>query len=248
MEELKTLDDGSKNTVARSSESLNCRQETSLEVLPAASCPRETETSSAAHATFKQGELPRRKDLGQPHRVQHGVLSREVLAALTQRGGNPKTYRRLERQFRAALRPSAPWGNVFFDRFWACYLRLMLIGRLEAELLNSKPAGNRASTLPLSLMPGKQPTLVHPDAEGQVSKAESPLVELSPDLLRQLVLAQRYDRHYAREMYRALAVLLLLRRRGEEGLELWAVEILGASKSTSELEGPNDASPTAEHS
>ena len=229
MEELEALHDGSKDTVARSSESLDCRQETSLEVA-AASCPRETETSSAAHPTFKQGALPRRKDLGRPHRVQRGVLSREVLATLTQRGENPKTYRRLERQFRAALRPSAPWGDLFFDRFWACYLHLMLIGRLEAELLNSKPAGNRGATLPLALMPGKQPTLVVADAASQLSKAEPPLTELAPDLLSQLVLAQRYDRHYAREMYRALVPLLVLRRGGEAALEAWAAEITGTRK------------------
>jgi len=195
-----------------------------------------------------QGESARRKDSGQPHRVHHGVLSREVLAALARLGENPKTYRRLERQFRAALRPSAPWGNLFFDRFWASYLRLMLIGRLEIQLLGSKPAGNEASAPSLSLMPGKQPTLVLTEGHGQLSKAEPPFTELPPNLLGQLVLAQGYDRHYAREMYRALALLLLLRRGGEAALEAWAGEMLGASKPTQEHGGHNDARSTAGHS
>ena len=214
----------------------------------ASSRRREPETSSAPDPdAFQQEEFPRRKDSGQPHRVRHGVLSREVLATLTQLGENPKTYRRLERQFRAALRPSGPWGNLFFDRFWACYLRLMLIGRLETQLLSSKPACNRASIPPLSLMPGKQPTLVLTGGHGQLSRAETPLTELPPDLLGQLVLAQRYDRHYAREMYRVLALLLLLRRGGETALEVWATEMLGAGKFTPDHGGPNDASSTAEH-
>ena len=198
------------------------------------------ETSSAPDPAFKQGEFARRKDSGQPHRVQHGVLSREVLAALTRLGENPKTYRRLERQFRAALRPSGPWGNLFFDRFWACYLRLMLIARLETQLLSSKPAGKSASTPRLSLVPGKQPTLLLTDDDGQLSKGEPQLAELPRDLLGQLVLAQRYDRHHAREMYRSLALLLLLRRGGEAALEAWAGEMLGASKSTREHGEPTD--------
>lgn len=180
------------------------------------------------------GQQACRKDSGQTHRVQHGVLSREVLVALTRLGENPKTYRRLERHFRAALRPPAPWGDFFFDRFWACYLRLMLIARLEGNLLNSKPQpqDNRIRSLPLSLMPGKQPTLVLPDSDDKQSEAPPLLAELPAELLGQLALAQRYDRHYAREMYRALALLLLLRRGGEAALESWAAEIAGAVRPT----------------
>jgi hypothetical protein len=42
-----------------------------------------------------------------------------------------------------------------------------------------------------------------------------------------LVLVQRYDRHHSREMYRSLALLLLLRRGGEAALESWASEMFG---------------------
>ena len=51
--------------------------------------------------------------------------------------------------------------------------------------------------------------------------------EMPPDLLRGLVLAQRYDRHHSREMYRSLALLLLLRRGREAALESWAIEMFG---------------------
>ncbi len=202
---------------------------TAVETLAIIPDSPECKTSSTAGATVsKQGELRRRKDSGKIHRVEHGILSREILVALTQLGEEPKTYRRLERQFRTALKPAPPWGNLFFDRFWASYLRLMLVGRLEAKLVGSKSAENRSSGDLLSLVPGKQPTLILSDTEAQESQAES-VLELPSDLLHQLVLAQRYDRHNAREMYRALALLLLLRRRGEAGLEDWATEMLGAS-------------------
>jgi hypothetical protein len=56
-----------------------------------------------------------------------------------------------------------------------------------------------------------------------------PLIEeLPPNLLRGLVLAQRYDRHHSREMYSSLALLLLLRRGGEAALESWAIGMFGA--------------------
>jgi hypothetical protein len=58
--------------------------------------------------------------------------------------------------------------------------------------------------------------------------------ELPPELLRDLVLVQRYDRHHSRELYRALGLLLLLRRGGEPALEDWASEILGSGKTRQE--------------
>ena len=63
-----------------------------------------------------------------------GSSASEVLDALVQAGEDRRTLRRLERQYRAALRPIGPFGNLFFDRFWSSYLRLILIGRLETQL------------------------------------------------------------------------------------------------------------------
>ena len=171
----------------------------------------------------------RRTDSGKLHRVRHGILSREILDALVQLGEDRRTFRRLERQYRTALQPNGPFGNMFFDRFWSSYLRLILIGRLETQLFAGKPEGESKS-VSLALVPGHQPTLVCQDSDGQASEATPLMEELAPDLLRGLVLAQRYDRHYSREMYRSLALLLLLRRGGEAALESWASEMFGAEK------------------
>jgi hypothetical protein len=169
----------------------------------------------------------RRTDSGKLHRVKHGVLSREALDALVQVGEDRKTFRRLEREYRAALRPPGPFGDLFFDRFWSSYLKLILVGRLETQLFAGKSVG-KSKPDSLVLVPGHQPTLVsqHPDV--QPVEAIPLNEELPPDLLRGLVLAQRYDRHHSREMYRSLAVLLLLRRGGEAALESWASEMFGA--------------------
>ena len=165
--------------------------------------------------------------------MRHGILSREALDALVQSGEDRKTFRRLERQYREALQPIGPFGNLFFDRFWSSYLKLILVGRLETQLFTGKSA-SKSNAATLALVPGHLPTLVssHPDSHPVET---IPLnEELPPDLLRGLVLAQRYDRHHSREMYRSLALLLMLRRGGETALEDWASEILGNGKTHKE--------------
>ena len=72
--------------------------------------------------------------------------------------------------------------------------------------------------------------MVSQDPDGQPVEGISLNEELPPDLLRGLVLAQRYDRHHSREMHRSLALLLLLRRGGEAALESWASEMFGAEQ------------------
>jgi hypothetical protein len=51
----------------------------------------------------------------------------------------------------------------------------------------------------------------------------------SPDLFRQLVLVERYDKHFSREMYRALAMLLILRSGCEAGLQQCVGKLLGSN-------------------
>ena len=174
-----------------------------------------------------------RTDSGKLHRSRHGILSREALDALVQLGEDRKTFRRLERQFRAELRPNGPFGNLFFDRFWSSYLKLILVGRLETKLFAGKSV-NKSKSASWALVPGHLPTLVSQDPDGQPVEGISLNEELPPDLLRGLLLAQRYDRHHSREMYRSLALLLLLRRGGETALESWAIEMFGAEQSRRE--------------
>ena len=119
-----------------------------------------------------------RTDSGKLHRVRHGILSRDALAALVQLGEDPRTLRRLERQYRAGLQPAGPLGDLLFDRFWSSYLRLMLIGCLETGLMRGKSVGKRKLTAS-ALVPGPQPTLVCEDSPGQPFEV-SPLMEELP--------------------------------------------------------------------
>lgn len=200
---------------------------------PPGSCPLDVFPASAEQE-FRKSELRkiRRTDSGKLHRVKHGVLSREALDALVQVGEDRKTFRRLERQYRAALRPSGPFGDLFFDRFWSSYLKLILIGRLETQLVAGKSEG-KSKPDSLVLVPGRLPTLASQHPDGQPVEA-IPSEALPPDLLHGVVLAQRYDRHHSREMYRALALLLLMRRGGEAALESWASEMFGGEQPRKE--------------
>src|ERR1700730_9051116 len=174
----------------------------------------------------------RRTDSGTVHRVRHGIQGREALNALVQQGEDRKPFRRLERQYRVALRPIGPFGNLFFDRFWSSYLKLILVGRLETQLFTGKSV-SKSKSASWALVPGRLPTLVSQQSDQPVDAIPSN-EELDPDLMRGLLLAQRYDRHHSREMYRSLALLLLLRRGGEAALESWASEMLGAEQPRTE--------------
>jgi hypothetical protein len=170
-------------------------------------------------------QIPRtRKDKSRLHAASHAVLSRYPLEALARLGENVRSLRRIEQKFRAELKPSGIVGAVLFDRFFSCYLRCVLAARAEAATFApiDQPAGE--PRLVASLKEREVPTLVLQDS-GVTSEAY-----VSADLLRQLALAARYDAHFSREMYRALALLLVRRSGGEAGLERWVEKILGITR------------------
>ncbi len=158
----------------------------------------------------------RRTDAGRLHAVHHGILSRRPLEALRKLGEDLKALRRLERRFWAELRPRGAVAEMLFDRYWSSYLRCLLAARTEAACflgnnqdVAEKPA-NRARIIDADV-----PTLVLEQDTG-ASLASTPV---GRDMLHQLALVQRYDRHFSKEMYRALGLLLVVRSSGDDGLE-----------------------------
>lgn len=115
---------------------------------------------------------------------------------------------------------------MFFDRFFSSYLRCVLAARAEATAFApiGQPAGE--SRLITSLKERELPTLVFQESGG-ISEAR-----MSADLLRKLALAARYDVQVSKEMYRALAMLLILRSGGDAALEQCVGKILGASRES----------------
>ncbi len=191
---------------------------------------RQTTMSECASPLVAPGNDGRRKDKGHLHATRHATLSRYPLEALRHLGENPRTLRRLECRLRAELKPRGAIAAILFDRFWSSYLRCLLAARSELNALApGEIAAGQGNGSP-SLCEREVPTLVLPEAQDQRMTYQT----LPPDLFRQLVLVQRYDRHFSREMYRALAMLLVLRSSGEEGLEQSIGHTLGLRKENSE--------------
>jgi len=168
----------------------------------------------------------RRKDQGNFHAARHAVLSRYPLKALQSLGDDVKRFRRLERRFRETLKPDGEIGGLLFDRFFSSYLRCVLAARLEASAVApaATPA-NPSAVVPL-LHERDVPTLILRNGEENVSNGAT----FPTGLMHELTLVQRYDRHYSREMYRALSLLLVLRDGGEDGLQQCIWQIFGVTK------------------
>jgi hypothetical protein len=154
-----------------------------------------------------------RKDKGKMHRCRHGVLSRCVVEALSHLGECPRTLRRLEREFRAALKVQDPLGDLIFDYWWASALRVMLIGRLEETAIKSLCAGS----MPVSALPPLPPLILQQDLNS-IRTMETSSGDVQPDVFRALALAQRYHAHHGRILERILALLVVLSQGGETAL------------------------------
>ena len=166
----------------------------------------------------------KRKDQGRLHVSRHAVLSRYPLEALQSVGEDVKKYRRLERRFRETLKPVGEIGGFLFDRFYSSYLRCVLAARIEAtSFARTATSADPSGGVP-ALLERDVPTLVSPD--GQRNNSFHAI--FPTDLFRELVLIQRYDRHFSREMFRALSLLLALRDNGEADLQQKCIaQILG---------------------
>lgn len=170
-----------------------------------------------------------RKDKGRLHAVRHGALARYPLEALRHLGEDVKALRRLERRFRAELKPRKLIAELAFDRFWAAYLRCLLAARVEASAFFTAGQGpDKAAARVPALLQAERPTLVTDD-EQDINMARQ---ALAPDVLQQLVLVQRYDRHYSREMFQALALLIMMREGGEHGFEQSITKMFGVIKES----------------
>ena len=203
--------------------------------------PERSENYSPQLKLGKQAGLPRteqrnggRTDQGRLHAVRDSVLCRGLQETLSRYGENPRTLRRMKADLRTALKPKGPLGNLLFDRFWCCVLRLILVGHLEETGLAPRRTASQNSPLIPSLHEGALPTLVLPAGSGDLTGDHKSLELLDADVLRRLALVSRYDRAAGREMYRTLAFLLLMQDRGEAGLANWARATIGARHENEE--------------
>ena len=168
----------------------------------------------------------KRQDHGHLHSSRHAVLSRFPLETLRNLGEDVKKYRRIERQFREALKPAGVIALMLFDRFFSCYLRCVLAARFESGIVAPRAPSANGSAASAVLKDGTIPTLIFPDA---MDGASIPAF-LPPDLFRELALVQRYDRHFNHDMIRNLYLLLSMRDGGEDALRQSIELMLGVGK------------------
>jgi hypothetical protein len=165
-------------------------------------------------------DQPKRKDLGGLHAPRNSVLSRGLL--FLRRGGQSiRPLRAREGALRKAIRPEGPLGEIFFDQFWAATLRLRVGSRLEEKILTHQTPATRTKSLLPELYRQLAPMLI--TDRGEDNSAEPRGQDgCDAELLHQLLLIARYNRAAAREQYRSLDMLLLLRDQGDDlGLRNW---------------------------
>lgn len=175
------------------------------------------EASEVLESTAKKAS--ERKDRGRCHAIRGSVLSRSLMQTLERHGENVRSLRKIESELRATFKPRGPLGRLLFDRFWASILRLVLIARLEEGSLAPQQVTAKNSASVASLREGVLPILVVPEGGNiSIDDAEKPTV-FDSEIFQRLALNARYDRSAAREMYRTLSFLLIMRSEGETGLE-----------------------------
>jgi hypothetical protein len=185
------------------------------------------QATTCANSKPPATEKPRkREDCGHLHSPRHLVLSRFPLEALRRQGESVKQYRVIERQFREALKPAGVIALMLFDRFFSCYLRCVLAARFESGIVVPRAPTADGSAATAVLHDRAVPTLVFPNVMDGASIAAS----LPPDLFRELVLVQRYDRHFNHDMIRNLYFLLSMRDGGEDALRQNIELMLGVDK------------------
>lgn len=161
-----------------------------------------------------------RKDKNHFHAMRHAILTQFPLQALVRLGESARGLRRMERELRAELKPTGIVGDMLFDRMFSSYLRCILAARREGlAVLASENAEDPPGQVP-KLVEGELPVMIW----GSPERAN---VTVPAGVFRQLLLVQRYDAHFSKEMFRCFGLLLLLRNGGEAGLEQAIAKMLG---------------------
>jgi hypothetical protein len=186
----------------------------------------ESDTPPAVELRSRGQDSHGRNDRGRLHAVRSSALSRGVLETLRRHGENIRALRENQNELRATLKPTGAIGRLLLDRFWASVLRLILVARLEEIGLGPRGSPTKSSESEPTVREGAVPILVlgsEEDMTGDDGSSE----RFDSELFRKLALVSRYDRAASREMYRTLSLLLLMRQKGEVGLESWASAMAG---------------------
>ncbi len=152
-----------------------------------------------------------RKDHARLHVMRHGVLSKYPLETLRRLGENVRSLRKLQQLFWKELEPRGVVGATIFDQFFSSYLRCLLAAKAEGEAFSAHSEFADSEPVEFSIRQGELPELVCTEREPIVAN-------LSPKLLQSMLIVQKYHARFSGEMYRSLAILLLMRDGDSEAL------------------------------
>jgi hypothetical protein len=170
--------------------------------------PTTTATSSAGNGqdSSKNGTHCR-TDKNRLHALKHGILTRNLLEALVERGENPREWRNYIRAFCAELQVKGRLAELYFDRMCASMMREALISNAE-----------RAIFVATDESPGFEARLKQANMAALATNSTNIDGPQAVNLLRYLPTLQRYASCYRKEFDRDLGALLALRDGGSKAL------------------------------
>jgi hypothetical protein len=159
-----------------------------------------------------------RTDKGSVHLTRLGLLSRDIERAVIRSGIKIRAIRRFKKEFRDFFQPKGILAELFFESWWACYLRLHLLAKREMSMLAPGDSHQRAP-VHTELREGHTPILASVTDENELENLQDIDSRFLHDSFHGLALAERYYARFSRESNQNLALLLLMREGGEAAVE-----------------------------
>jgi hypothetical protein len=103
--------------------------------------PDATAKPSARDGHENSENAGRRSDENHLHVLKHGILGRNLLEAMVQRGENPREWRNFIRELHAELQVEGALAELHFDRMCASMMREALISNAERAIFVAKDEG-----------------------------------------------------------------------------------------------------------
>lgn len=163
----------------------------------------------------------RRSDENRLHVLRHGILSRNLLEAMVQRGENPREWRNFIRELHAELQVEGALAELYFDRMCASMMRDALISNAERAIFIAKDEGPEFDSRL------KQASMVV-----RFTNTKNVGDPQALDLLRYLPVIQRYRSQCRRDFERDLGAVLALSDGGSKELARFLSKTAAAKKNT----------------
>jgi hypothetical protein len=172
--------------------------------------PADVKSSAGDGQTGSQNEAHPRTDTNRLHILKHGILSRNLLEALVERGESLREWRDLMRELHVELQVEGPLAGLYFDRMCAAMMREALVSTAERTIfVTTDETGSFAARLMQANMVALATNSTNVDGPQAVN------------LLHYLPIMQRYGSYQRKEFDHNLGALIALREGGPKALALF---------------------------